>query len=88
VALVTVGRPGWFTPTACGAVSWAGLAVAGGAAALARAPHAANDVLFAFAALAPIFGGATVWLLLDRSALSRPARVSLFHPISPLSYGM
>jgi len=47
-----------------------------------------NQHLFAFSALAMIFGGATLFMLRDRSALSKPGHKYIFYLTSRLSYGM
>ena len=68
--------------------SWRGfsvLVVAGGLAALL---YNLNSTVFSFTSLALIFGSATLWLMWDRSWISRPARWRIWYPISRLSYGM
>jgi peptidoglycan/LPS O-acetylase OafA/YrhL len=47
-----------------------------------------NQHLFAFSALALIFGGMTLFVLRDRSVLSKLANNHIFYLISRLSYGM
>lgn len=88
IALLSVVRPDYFKPLPQGAFSWRGfsvLVVAGGLAALL---YNLNSTVFSFTSLALIFGSATLWLMWDRSWISRPARWRIWYPISRLSYGM
>src|SRR5690606_6074610 len=86
--LLSVVRPDYFKPLPQGAFSWRGfsvLVVAGGLAALL---YNLNSTVFSFTSLALIFGSVTLWLLWDRSWISRPASWRIWYPISRLSYGM
>lgn len=89
IALVSIVWPHQLRPaTGVSGISGQGLAVFGGATAVALVLRASHDTLFSFLALGMIFGGATYWALRDRSLLSAPLRWSIWYPISRLSYSM
>jgi peptidoglycan/LPS O-acetylase OafA/YrhL len=87
IALVATRRPKLFAPQP-GAFSRAGLAIFIAASTVGIALRNANKFVFAFLALALIFSSLTLWLLWDRSIVTRPASWRILYPISRLSYGM
>jgi peptidoglycan/LPS O-acetylase OafA/YrhL len=88
IALFSERHPARFRAPMTTGVSWPGLAIALGSAALAVGIRTANKTLFAFAALGLLYGGLTLFMLWDRSFLSDVARWRVWYPISRLSYGM
>ena len=88
IALLSERRPARFRAPKSAGVSWLGLAIFVGATALGLALRMTNKTVFAFTSLGMLYGGLTLWLLWDRSALSSPARWRIWYPISRLSYGM
>lgn len=63
-------------------------AAAGAAAVLGGGLRAFQKTLFAFSALALVFGGMTLWVIRDQSPLRRILSWHGFYVISRLSYGM
>ena len=89
IALLAVAKPRLVTPEESPrGISWMGLWVMGVTTLLGFALRAADGDLFPFVALGLIFGGAMYWALRDRSWLSAPLRLSVWYPISRLSYSM
>lgn len=93
IALIAVVKPTVFsthrlTRPGLQGFSLTGAAVFGACAVVALALRASNDRLFSFAVLGLLFGGATFWVLCDRSVLTKPLSAWVFYPISRLSYGM
>jgi len=88
IALLSVIRPDYFKPLPPGSFSWRGFSVLIVAGSLAALLYKLNSTVFSFTALALIFGSATLWLMWDRSWVSRPASWRIWYPISRLSYGM
>lgn len=88
IALVSVMRPTWFARPRTAGFSRTGCAVAVMAAAVGVALRTASNVVFPFFGLALIFGGLTIWLLLDRSWVTRLLHGHGFYVISRLSYGI
>lgn len=88
IALVTVLQPAFFDQRRTGSFSTLGLAMLVAGVSSALALRALDQRLFAFLTLALLFGGATLFALLDRSWLSAPLRWPAWYPISRLSYGM
>jgi peptidoglycan/LPS O-acetylase OafA/YrhL len=88
LALLATTRPEWFARKAPGQIAWRALVVMLVMTAAGLLLDRYNKDVFAFFALALIFGGATYFALVDRSLLSRPLHARWFYPISRLSYGM
>jgi peptidoglycan/LPS O-acetylase OafA/YrhL len=88
IALASVWRPEWFRRTANAGFAWTAFGIFVGATALGLGLRWLDKNVFAMCALALMFGGFTLWALLDRSLLSRPLASQVFYPISRLSYGM
>ncbi|HEX7941267.1 MAG TPA: acyltransferase, partial [Gemmatimonadaceae bacterium] len=88
LALLATTRPEWFEKKAPGQLAWRALAVMLAMSAAGILLDKYNKDIFAFFALALIFGGATYFGMVDRSLLTRPLHARWFYPISRLSYGM
>jgi peptidoglycan/LPS O-acetylase OafA/YrhL len=88
LALLATTRPEWFEKKAEGQVAWRALGVMVAMTAAGILLDHYNKDLFAFFALALIFGGATYFGMVDRSWLTRPLHARWFYPISRLSFGM
>lgn len=88
IALLSITRPEWFTKKAPGHLAWRALALMLASTAAGGFLDWYNKDIFAFFALALIFGGATYFGMVDRSVLTRPLHARWFYPISRLSYGM
>ncbi|HEX7977545.1 MAG TPA: acyltransferase [Gemmatimonadaceae bacterium] len=88
IALFSITRPEWFTKKAPGQLAWRAFAVMLALTVAGGLLDWYNKNIFAFFALALIFGGATYFVMVDRSLLTRPLHARIFYPISRLSYGM
>jgi len=88
IALASVWKPAWFRRAADAGFSWAGFGIFVGVSAFGLALRSVDKYVYSLFALALVYGGFTLWALLDRSPLSRPLASRLFYPISRLSYGM
>jgi peptidoglycan/LPS O-acetylase OafA/YrhL len=81
-------RPEWFRRAADAGWSWRGFGVATGMAAAGLGLRASNALVFSYTGLALVYGGALVFVLLDRSWVARLTGAWAWHPIARLSYGM
>lgn len=88
LAWITVQRPRWIAKEESRRVSRRGLVALIVGAGLGMALDIANKEIFSFTALGLIFVACTYFVLVDRSALTRPLHSFVFYPISRLSYGM
>src|SRR5690606_8640047 len=88
IALLSVVRPDYFEALPKGRFSVRGMAIMVVACGIAAVLYALNSVIFSFTALGLVFGSTVLWLMWDRSWLSRPANWRIWYPVSRLSYGM
>jgi peptidoglycan/LPS O-acetylase OafA/YrhL len=88
IALASVWRPQWFRRAADAGFAWAACGIFVVATTIGLALRSTDRNVYAMFALALMFGGFTLWALLDRSIASRPLASQAFYPISRLSYGM
>ena len=88
LSLATVVQPAWFRRAADAGFSWTGAAVLGAALVAGGALRSLHRDVFALTGIAVIFAGATCFVLLDRSRLTRPLNGWGFYLVSRLSYGM
>ena len=88
IALASIWKPHWFRRAANAGFSWAGFAIFAAASAFGLTLRSVDKYVYSLLALAMVYGGFTLWALLDRSLLSRPLASRFFYPISRLSYGM
>ncbi|MEP6692278.1 MAG: acyltransferase [Gemmatimonadaceae bacterium] len=88
IALASVWRPARFERDSRAGFSTAGFAIFIGGSAVGLLLRTLDRNIFAFTGLAFIYGSLALWLLWDRSWVSRLASLRAFYPISRLSYGM
>jgi len=87
-ALASVWRPQWFRRASDAGFAWAAFGIFVVATTTGLALRSTDRNVYAMFALALMFGGFTLWALLDRSIASRPLASQAFYPVSRLSYGM
>jgi peptidoglycan/LPS O-acetylase OafA/YrhL len=88
IALASVWRPEWFRRAAGAGFAWLAFGIFVLATSVGLGLRSMDRNVFAMFALALMFGGFTLWALLDRSPASRPLASPVFYPVSRLSYGM
>ena len=88
IALASVWRPEWFRRAADAGFAWVAFGIFVVATAAGLGLRSMDKNVYAMFALASMFGGFTLWALLDRSPVSRPLASPAFYPVSRLSYGM
>lgn len=88
LALVAAYLPRLISPCQRRSPSIRGLLVLGASLSGAALARYAGGQALSFTALGLIYGGATYFLLVDRSALSAPFRWRIWFPVARLSYGM
>jgi peptidoglycan/LPS O-acetylase OafA/YrhL len=88
IAWANTVHPDWGRPRASSGLAIRAFSVFILASGLGLALRRLDKTVFAFTALALIYGGATAWLFWDRSPLTKITRSQFFYPISRLSYGM
>jgi peptidoglycan/LPS O-acetylase OafA/YrhL len=88
LALLSTRQPKIFVPTGRWGTSPRAIAVTAVCVVVGLALDFYNKDIFAFFALALIFGSLTFFVLCDRSFLTLPLRSKFFYPFSRLAYGM
>ncbi len=88
IAWISIRRKPWLAPAAVGAAAPRVIAAAFALAVVGAALRTANREVFAYLALACVFGAALCVALADRSILSAPLRWRIWYPIARLSFGM
>jgi peptidoglycan/LPS O-acetylase OafA/YrhL len=88
IAWIALRRPTWLAPAAIGAAAPRVIAAAAGLAIAGGVLRAVNREVFAYLALACVYGAALCVALADRSLLTAPLRWRFWYPIARLSFGM